>query len=69
MFKKLRQKPYNKNSIEEDKIFISNKLGITKEKLNEYFNMPLKVLEIINQDIFPITLELGYTNILEKSYH
>ena len=40
--KKLRQKPYNKNSIEEDKIFISNKLGITKEKLNEYFNMPLK---------------------------
>ena len=40
--KKLNQKPYNKNSIEEDKIFISNKLGITKEKLNEYFNMPLK---------------------------
>ena len=40
--KQLHKKPYNENKIDEDKIFISNKLGITKENLNKYLIMPLK---------------------------
>ena len=39
---KLKKTPYNPNYIEEDKTFIANKLGISKEKLNEYFNLPIK---------------------------
>lgn len=39
---KLKKIPYNIDSIEEDKIFIANKLGISKEKLNEFFNLPIK---------------------------
>ena len=39
---KLKDKPWDEKNINNEMNFISNKLGITRETLDSYLNLPLK---------------------------